>query len=85
MLKTPHASVHEPLSAIDAIFMAVSALCVTGLSVVTLAVDLTLFGQLVVLALVQVGALGVMTMSTLFALLLGRKIGLRSRLFLQED
>lgn len=85
LLKTPHASVHEPLSAIDAIFMAVSALCVTGLSVVTLAVDLTLFGQLVVLALVQVGALGVMTMSTLFALLLGRKIGLRNRLFLQED
>ncbi len=85
LLRTSYAAVGDPMSLVDAVFMAASALCVTGLSVVSLAADLTVFGQIVVLALVQVGALGVMTMSTMFAFLLGRKVGLRGRLFLQED
>lgn len=85
LLRLPIATVNDSLSGIDALFMAMSAICVTGLSVITIGVELTTFGQLVILGLIQIGALGVMTMSTIFAMLLGRRIGLRNRLFLQED
>lgn len=85
LLQLPAASVGQSLNFIDALFMAASALCVTGLAVITIGTELTVFGQLVILSLIQVGALGVMTMSSLFALILGRRIGLRNRIFLQED
>ncbi len=85
VLGTDNATVGEPLRFIDAVFMAASALCVTGLSVVSIGSEFTLFGQLTVAVLIQIGALGVMTMSTLFAMMLGRRIGLRNRLYLQQD
>lgn len=70
---------------LDAFFTASSAVCVTGLSVLTIGADLSLFGQLVVLGLIQVGGLGLMTMTTFAFLLAGRKITLRGRLLLQES
>jgi len=67
----------RPLQPIDALFTATSAACVTGLIVVDTPHDLTFFGQLVVLLLIQVGGLNIMVLSTFAAILLGRGLGLR--------
>ncbi len=70
---------------LTSLFTATSAVCVTGLVVVDTGTHWTLFGQIVILALIQVGGLGFMTMGTFFAILLGRQIGLRQRLIIQES
>lgn len=86
LLALPAASVTgESIGFVNALFTATSAVCVTGLTVVNTAFDLSTFGQIIILILIQIGALGIMTMSTLFALLLGRRISLRGRLFLREE
>ncbi len=72
------------LSFIDAFFTATSAVCVTGLIVVDTPGDLSLFGQLVVLLLIQAGGLGYMAITTVVAVALGRQITIRDRLTLQE-
>lgn len=69
---------------IDALFTATTATCVTGLVVVDTGTYFTLFGQIIILILIQVGGLGFMTMATLFAIFLKRQISLRERLILQE-
>ena len=69
---------------LDALFTATSAVCVTGLVVVDTGTYFSGFGQAVIAFLIQVGALGFMTMSTLFALLIGKRISLRERLVMQE-
>ncbi|MGE5561027.1 MAG: TrkH family potassium uptake protein [Chloroflexota bacterium] len=69
---------------IDALFTATSATCVTGLIVVNTATHWSTFGQLVILALIQIGGLGIMTMATLFALMVGRRISFRERILIQE-
>lgn len=69
----------------DALFTAVSASCVTGLVVVDTFTYWSLFGQLVILFLIQIGGLGFMTIGVFFAILLRRKIGLRTRGILQES
>ncbi len=63
---------------VDALFTATSALCVTGLTVVDTGAAFSTFGELVILTLIQVGGLGVMTISIFVALLLGRDTGLES-------
>lgn len=73
------------LSLVDALFTSTSATAVTGLVVVSTAEHLTFFGQMVVMLLIQIGGLGIMTISTLFAFFLGKKIGLKERLIIQED
>ncbi|MDN9008611.1 TrkH family potassium uptake protein [Brevibacillus laterosporus] len=75
----------QGLSLINAVFTSTSATCVTGLVVTDTGTTFTLFGQLVILALIQVGGLGFMTLATFFALLMGKKISLRQRLLLQES
>lgn len=65
------------LSAIDALFMATSASCVTGLSVVNTATDLTFRGQLVLLVLFQIGGLGILAFATFFTSFLNANIGIR--------
>ncbi|ANT65656.1 MULTISPECIES: TrkH family potassium uptake protein [Prosthecochloris] len=70
-LLLPRASVTGSLSLIDALFMSTSAVCVTGLAVVNPAEDLTLFGQGVIMVLIQLGGLGIMTMTTFFAYIVG--------------
>ncbi len=74
----------EPTDFIDSLFTATSAVCVTGLVVFDTGTYFSTFGQVVILLLIQVGGLGFMTMGTLFALLLGKKISLRERLIMQE-
>lgn len=74
----------ETLPFIDAFFTATSATCVTGLVVVDTGTYFSTFGQIVIMLLIQVGGLGFMTMATLFALVLKRKISLKDRLLLQE-
>ncbi|MGM0556703.1 MAG: TrkH family potassium uptake protein [Myxococcota bacterium] len=67
----------EPVQPIDALFTATSATCVTGLIVLDTPVDWSLFGHVVILSLIQVGGLGIMTLSTFAMLSLGGKLGLR--------
>lgn len=73
MLPISSASGHS-LRFIDALFTATSATCVTGLVVVDTGTYFSVFGQITILVLIQIGGLGFMTMATLFALLLKRKI-----------
>ncbi len=67
----------KTLPYIDALFTATSATCVTGLVVKDTGKDFSLFGQIVILFLIQVGGLGIMTLSTFFLLLFGRRVSLR--------
>jgi trk system potassium uptake protein len=85
LLSLPAASVNgRSMGLINAVFESTSAVCVTGLTVVNTAHDLTLFGQIVILVLLQVGGLGFMTMATMIFLLLGKRITLRERLIMQQ-
>ncbi|AEE96917.1 TrkH family potassium uptake protein [Mahella australiensis] len=69
---------------ITSLFTATSAVCVTGLVVVDTGTYWSLFGQIVIMLLIQAGGLGFMTMATLASMLLGRRIGLKERLVIQE-
>jgi trk system potassium uptake protein TrkH len=73
------------LSFIDALFEATSAVCVTGLVVVDTETTFTLFGQIVLIVLIQVGGLGFMTFGIIIAIVLGKNIGLKGRLMIQES
>lgn len=66
----------HPLASVDALFMSTSAVCVTGLTVVSVGNDLTFPGQLVVLCLLQIGGLGFMTLSSSILMGLRRKVTL---------
>ena len=65
---------------VTALFTATSAVCVTGLTVVDTATYWSVPGQVVILALIQVGGFGIMTLASLIALFLSRRMGLRTRL-----
>lgn len=69
---------------IDSLFTATSAVCVTGLIVANTGDDFSPFGQMVILILLQIGGLGYMTMATLTALFVGKRITLRDRVIMQE-
>ncbi|TDF98915.1 TrkH family potassium uptake protein [Paenibacillus piri] len=85
LLSTPAASASgTPVSFLNALFTATSATCVTGLVVVDTGTTYSLFGQIVIISLIQVGGLGFMTMATLFAFMLKKRISLKERLILQE-
>ena len=72
------------LAFLDALFTATSATCVTGLVVVDTGDTFSLFGEMVILTLIQLGGLGFMTFATFLFALLGKKISLKERLLLQE-
>lgn len=74
----------RPVSILDALFTATSAVCVTGLTVVDTASTWSPFGQLVIALLIQGGGLGIMTGSLLVAALLGKRITIRDRLVVQQ-
>lgn len=84
LLRLPISSTREPLTLLDAIFTATSAVCVTGLIVVDTPKDLTIVGQLSVLLLIQLGGLGYMAVTTVVGLAVGRQLSLHERLTLQE-
>ncbi len=70
---------------LDALFTATSATCVTGLVVVDTFLHWSLFGQLVVLLMIQVGGLGFMTILTLAMVLMGRSVGLYQRQLIMQS
>lgn len=69
---------------IDALFTATSATCVTGLVVVDTYNHWTVFGQLVILFLIQIGGLGFITIATFFSVILGKKMGIKEMTLAQE-
>ncbi len=75
----------EAPNVLAAAFTAVSASCVTGLSVVDTATHWSTFGQVVIMLLIQVGGFGIMTMATLLAILVGGRLGLSQRLIAQGE
>jgi len=86
LLNLPMASRNgQPVGLINALFTATSSVCVTGLVVVDTGTYWTAFGQIIILLLIQIGGLGFMTISTLLALLLKRRITLKERILIQES
>ncbi len=75
----------ERTGVLTALFTATSATCVTGLVVVDTATHWTAFGQMVILLMIQIGGLGFMTLGVLLALILRKRISLRTRGILQES
>lgn len=73
-----------PTSFIDSLFTATSTTCITGLITLDTATHWSTFGKVVIISLIQVGGLGFMAFTTLFALILGKKITLKQRLVMQE-
>ena len=69
---------------VDALFTATTSICVTGLVTVVTAVHWSLFGKLVIMCLAQLGGLGVITVVTMFLILLGKKITLKERMLISE-
>lgn len=85
ILSTPFVTqTGESTGFLKALFTSTSAVCVTGLVVVDTGTHWNLAGQIIILTLIQIGGLGIMTMATSVALIIGRKISLRSRLIMQE-
>ncbi|GGB35535.1 Ktr system potassium transporter B [Virgibacillus dakarensis] len=83
LLKLPFATTVS-ISWIDALFTSTSAMTVTGLASVDTGTTFTLFGQVVILGLIQTGGLGIMTFAVLLFIMLGKKIGLKQRLIIQQ-
>lgn len=84
LLQTPHATRAPGLSWTDALFLATSAVCITGLTPVDISATLTPHGQWVLLGLVQIGGLGVMTLTYFFAYFVAGGVSLRNRIGLQD-
>lgn len=72
-------------SVIDALFTATSATCVTGLAVCDTYTHWTMFGQIVIMCLCQIGGLGFMSFMTLFSIFMQKKIGLHERMLLVQS
>ena len=69
----------------DALFTSTSAVCVTGLIVRDTGTTFTLFGQIVLLCLIQIGGLGFMTFATQLFRVIGRRVSLRERMLMRES
>lgn len=85
LLTLPAASRSGRLNVVDAMFTATSATCVTGLVVRDTWTQFTMFGQVVVLLLIQVGGLGLVTLTSFFALAAKRRMGFRDLRLLGES
>ncbi|WP_442594149.1 TrkH family potassium uptake protein [Neobacillus sp. D3-1R] len=83
LLKLPISTTH-PIRWIDASFISVSAMTVTGLATVDPGSTFTLFGQIVIMILIQLGGLGIMSFAVLIFIMLGKKIGIKQRLVMQQ-
>lgn len=83
LLSLPMAT-YSKIGFMDALFTATSAVCVTGLIVVDTGGFFTPFGQVIILCLIQIGGLGVMTISVMLFLAVGRSISFRQRMAMQE-
>lgn len=79
LLLLPWSFRQTPLRFIDALFTATSAVCVTGLTVLDIGKDLSIFGQVVTMLLFQIGGLGIITFSIVLFALMGRGISFKGR------
>ena len=81
LLMLPHASTTKmPVGFIDALFTSTSAVCVTGLTAVDTAARFSLFGQVVIMFLIQCGGLGIMIFTSFTAYLIGSRVSLEDKL-----
>ena len=85
LLMTPWVTVGRPLTLLEALFTATSALTVTGLTIISAGHDLTLLGQLILLGLIQIGGVGYMFAAVLMMRLVGRHVPLIDRLALSSS
>lgn len=83
LLKMPKATT-EGISWVDALFTSTSAVCVTGLIVVDTATAFTMTGKYIILGLIQIGGLGVMTLTYFFAMVFAQGLSLRDRVMIGE-
>ena len=70
---------------IDAIFTATSAICVTGLATKVTATYWTLFGKFIILALIQLGGIGIVTAGSALGLILRKRFSLKDRMYIAEE
>ena len=84
LLMLPVSSANRPISFVNALFTSTSAVCVTGLTVLDTGHDFSFFGQIVILALIQLGGLGIVVFGAVFALLLGQAFSLRESVAMQD-
>jgi trk system potassium uptake protein len=84
LLKLPFATTTS-ISWVDSLFVTTSALTVTGLSSVDPATTFTVFGQVVIMCLIQIGGIGIMSFAVLIFIMLGKKISLQNRIVLQQS
>lgn len=84
LLMLPRTTLIEPLSFVDAIFMSASAVCITGLSVTNVATNFSLFGQTIILILIQVGGLGIMTFTGFFGYFFSGGFSFKNQLMFGE-
>lgn len=75
----------KSVGVLNALFTATSATCVTGLIVVNTAAHWTVFGKVVIIALIQIGGLGTMIFLSLISIVLNKKIGLTQRMMIREQ
>ena len=83
MLKLPKAT-YSGISWIDALFTSTSAVCITGLSTVNISQIFTLEGQIVILLLIQLGGLGIITLTSFIALFIQQGFRLKDQIIVQE-
>lgn len=85
LLMLPYSSSSgQSIGLLDALFTATSAICVNGLVVLDTGSVFSTFGQAVIMILIQVGGLGFMTVGVMVAIIIGKRIGLRQRLIIQQ-
>ncbi|WP_256011655.1 TrkH family potassium uptake protein [Desertivirga xinjiangensis] len=84
LLLLPKSTVQNDLEFLDALFMSTSAVCVTGLSVIDISQDFTLFGQNVILVLIQLGGLGIMTFTGFFGFFFTGALSYKNQLMFTE-
>jgi trk system potassium uptake protein TrkH len=78
-------STRGEISFVDALFVATSCVTVTGLTTVDIPGTFTYFGEVVMMVLIQLGGLGIMTVTTLAVLLVGQRVGFRRLLTVREE
>ena len=85
ILSLPGMTQGENISYIDALFTSTSAICVTGLIVQDTSTYFSELGKIAILIFIQIGGLGIMTIGSIFGLMLGRKIHIKDKFFLQSS
>jgi len=85
ILSIPQMTEGGKISYIDAVFTSTSSICVTGLIVQDTPTYFTDIGKIIILIMIQLGGLGIMTVGSIFGLLLGRKINIRDKFYISSS